>query len=86
VQRAGDEGLRFRGLRRSFNEWAVENGTNGVLHAYDATNLATELYNSTQAANDRDTFPANKYMTPMVTNRKVYVGTPNSVVVFGLLR
>jgi hypothetical protein len=66
--------------------WAVENGTNGVLHAYDATNLATELYNSTQAANGRDRFAPNKYMTPMVTNGKVYVGTPNSVVVFGLLR
>ena len=65
--------------------WAVENGTNGVLHAYDATNLATELYNSTQAASGRDTFAANKYMTPMVTNGKVYVGTPNSVAVFGLL-
>jgi hypothetical protein len=65
--------------------WAVENATNGVLHAYDATNLATELYNSTQAANGRDTFAPNKYMTPMVTNGKVYVGTPNSVAVFGLL-
>jgi hypothetical protein len=65
--------------------WAVENGTNGVLHAYDATNLATELYNSTQAANGRDTFAPNKYMTPMVTNGKVYVGTPNSVAVFGTL-
>jgi hypothetical protein len=65
--------------------WAVENATNGVLHAYDATNLATELYNSTQAANGRDTFAPNKYMTPMVTNGKVYVGTPNSVAVFGIL-
>jgi hypothetical protein len=65
--------------------WAVENATNGILHAYDATNLATELYNSTQAANGRDTFAPNKYITPMVTNGKVYVGTPNSVAVFGIL-
>jgi hypothetical protein len=65
--------------------WAVENATNGVLHAYDATNLATEFYNSTQAANNRDQFAPNKYMTPMVTNGKVYVGTPNSVAVFGIL-
>jgi hypothetical protein len=65
--------------------WAVENSTNGILYAYDATNLATKLYDSTQAANGRDTFAPNKYMTPMVTNGKVYVGTPNSVVVFGIL-
>jgi hypothetical protein len=65
--------------------WSVENGTNGVLYAYDATNLTAELYDSTQAANDRDAFAGNKYMTPMVMNGKVYIGTPNSVVVFGLL-
>jgi len=65
--------------------WAVENGSTGVLHAYNATNLTSELYNSNQAANGRDHFSDNKYVTPMVANGKVYVGTPNSVVVFGLL-
>jgi hypothetical protein len=65
--------------------WAVENGSTGVLHAYSASNLTTELYNSNQAANNRDQFSDNKYVTPMVANGKVYVGTPNSVVVFGLL-
>lgn len=65
--------------------WAVENGSTGVLHAYNATNLTNELYNSNQAANNRDQFSDNKYVTPMVANGKVYVGTPNSVVVFGLL-
>jgi hypothetical protein len=65
--------------------WAVENGSTGVLHAYNAANLTSELYNSNQAANNRDQFSDNKYVTPMVANGKVYVGTPNSVVVFGLL-
>jgi hypothetical protein len=65
--------------------WAVENETTGILYAYEATNLSTKLYDSTQAANGRDTFAPNKYMTPVVTNGKVYVGTPNSVAVFGLL-
>jgi Immunoglobulin I-set domain len=66
--------------------WAVENNGGGVLHAYDATNLATELYNSNQAANNRDHFADNKFITPMIANGKVYVGTPNGVAVFGLLQ
>jgi hypothetical protein len=68
--------------------WAVEShtGSTAVLHAYDATNLATELYNSQQAANGRDGFgTGNKFITPLVVNGKVYVGTPNGVAVFGLL-
>jgi hypothetical protein len=65
--------------------WAVENRTTAVLHAYDATNLATELYNSNQATGNRDQFAGNKFITPMIANGKVFVGTPNSVAVFGLL-
>ena len=65
--------------------WAVENGATGVLHAYDATNLANELYNSSQATGGRDQFSDNKFITPMIANGKVFVGTPNSVAVFGLL-
>jgi hypothetical protein len=57
-----------------------------VLHAYDATNLATELYNSNQATNNRDHFADNKFITPMIANGKVYVGTPNGVAIFGLLQ
>jgi hypothetical protein len=66
--------------------WAVENqsGT-GVLHAYSTTNIPTELYDSTQAPNNRDTFTDNKFVAPTIANGKVYVGTTNSVAVFGLL-
>lgn len=65
--------------------WAVENGTIAVLHAYDASNLARELYNSNQAAGARDQFgQGNKFITPMIANGKVYVGTRNGVGVFGL--
>jgi hypothetical protein len=56
-----------------------------VLHAYDAGNLATELYNSSQAANGRDNFAGNKFITPMIANGKVFVGTPTGVIVFGEL-
>jgi Immunoglobulin domain len=66
--------------------WAHENANPGVLHAYDATNLAHELYNSNQAAASRDQFGAgNKYITPAIADGKVFVGTPNAVAVFGLL-
>jgi hypothetical protein len=65
--------------------WAIENQSPAVLHAYNATNLATELYNSNQAASGRDHFAGNKYIVPVVTNGRVFIGTPNSVVVFGLL-
>lgn len=66
--------------------WAAENTSPAVLHAYDATNLATELYNSNQAAGGRDQFGAgNKFITPMIAHGKVYVGTTTGVGVFGLL-
>ena len=68
--------------------WALESGLTspGVLHAYDPSNLAHEFYNSNQAANGRDSFGnGNKFITPLVVNGKVYVGTQNGVAVFGLL-
>jgi len=66
--------------------WAHENASPAVLHAYDAGNLAHELYNSTQAAANRDHFgTGNKFITPTVADGKVFVGTTNSVAVFGLL-
>jgi hypothetical protein len=65
--------------------WAVENSSPAVLHAYDAGTL-NELYNSNQASGGHDQFGnGNKFITPTIVNRKVFVGTPNGVAVFGLL-
>ncbi|HLJ77149.1 MAG TPA: hypothetical protein VKT75_07035, partial [Acidobacteriaceae bacterium] len=66
--------------------WAVENASPAVLHAYNAATL-TELYNSNQAANGRDHFGKdNKFITPIIVNGKVFVGTPSGIAEFGLLQ
>jgi uncharacterized protein (TIGR03437 family) len=63
--------------------WILE--TAGILHAYDAANLATELYNSNQNAS-RDSLGAYvKFSVPMVVNGKVYAGSQAALNVYGLL-
>ena len=65
--------------------WATANTNPGVLFAFSARTLQM-LYNSNQASNGRDHFGnGNKFITPMITNGKVYVGTQSGVGVFGLL-
>jgi hypothetical protein len=66
--------------------WAHENTNPAVLHAYDASNLTNELYNTNQAASGRDQCgPGNKFITPTVADGKVFLATQNSVCVYGLL-
>jgi hypothetical protein len=68
--------------------WALDisayPGGPAVLNAYDATNLATQLYSSptsgTGAAGN-----AVKFAVPTVANGRVYVGTQGRLDVFGLL-
>ena len=56
--------------------WTIEHSDpNDVLHAYDAANLAKELYNSSQAGNQRDQFgSASHFGTPMIVNGKAQCG------------
>jgi len=66
--------------------WVIQ-PIKSILHAYDATNLANELYNSTQASGGRDSLGSNtKFAPPTVVNGKVFIGTKSAVVVYGLLQ
>ena len=76
--------------------WAIDTSHYGVpspsglgpavVHAYDAANLATELWNSSQAGGNRDTAGnAVKFAVPTVANGRVYVGTRSEIDVYGLL-
>ncbi len=68
--------------------WAIDSTNFGspkaplkpaVLHAYDATNVVTELYNSSTAPGGN----AVKFTVPTIANGKVYVGTQTELDVYG---
>jgi outer membrane protein assembly factor BamB len=68
--------------------WALETsgymaGKPAILRAYDATDLAHQLYASSSHA------PGGagvKFTTPMIAHGRVYFGTQNSLEVYGLLK
>lgn len=70
--------------------WAIESDDYdvsgpAVLRAYNATNVALEIYNSLQADDGARDYPgpAVKFSVPTVANGKVYVGSQNGLAVFG---
>ncbi len=72
--------------------WAVtwSNGASGAnpgtLRAFDATNLQTQFYASTQASGGRDTLNyVPNFITPTIANGKVFVASQFQLLVYGLL-
>jgi hypothetical protein len=71
--------------------WAAQGdgyqpAANAVLHAYDATDLTKELWNSNQAPANRDQAgKVAKNAVPTVANGRVYFGTQTELEVYGEL-
>lgn len=62
--------------------WAIDSA--GVLHAYDASALSKELYNSAQNAARDSLGTYVKFSAPTIANGKVFAGSQNALVVYGL--
>ncbi len=68
--------------------WDIAGPGTNQLRAYNASQgYSTEIYTSAQAANSRDALgSAVKFTVPTVADGEVFVGTTNSLVVYGLLQ
>jgi hypothetical protein len=56
-----------------------------VVHAYSATNLQTEYWNSSMSGTRDQAGNAVKFVAPTIANGKVYISTRTEVDVYGLL-
>jgi len=74
------------GIAWVLDESSYQNRTGqAVLYAYDASNLAIQLYSSSQNTARDAAGLSIKFAVPTVANGKVYIPGRNALVVFGLL-
>ncbi|HVM91506.1 MAG TPA: Ig-like domain-containing protein [Terriglobales bacterium] len=96
AQPASQTTVLFSGTGPSSASLSANGNTNGILwvlqhsqhilYAFDPTNLATTLYSSKQALHARDAMSLTiRFVTPTISNGKVYVGGKSQFTVFGLL-
>lgn len=65
--------------------WAIQKANPAVLVAYNATNLSSEIYTSSDSGSRDQLTSGVKFAVPIVANGKVYVGSQGAFTVFGLL-
>ena len=71
--------------------WIIEtdafaSGGPAILRAYDANNLAIELYNSDQSPQRDGAGPTVKFVVPTIADGLVFVGAQGEVDMYGLLQ
>lgn len=62
--------------------WLAKRGTGVTLEAYDAGNVGKQLFSG--AAGSWNNTDNNPFVTPLVANGRVYVGSAGNVAVFGV--
>jgi hypothetical protein len=65
--------------------WAIRASTPATLHAFEAADIATELYNSNESGARDQPGDYVKFSVPTVANGKVYVGTQTTIEAYGCL-
>ena len=86
-ERCGGLSLSAQGnLAGSGIVWGTRDANGGTLHAFDATNVGQELWNSEQISARDALGTYGKFCPPTIANGKVYLGTGGgALVVYGLL-
>jgi len=70
--------------------WEIDNtnydkGGPAILSAYDASNISSELYDSTQAGSRDTAGLALKHTVPTIAGGKAFVWTSNELDIYGIL-